>query len=78
MEFRDLAVRDWLDRYWLVVYFGVDLLLFVLAVYLWKPGSRPLAGGLFVLALTFPLAFIGVVVSNLLVGDGPEDRDRPG
>lgn len=74
MELGDVTVRDWIDRYWVVLYFGVDLILFGLAIYLWKPGSRPLAGGLFVLALTFPLAFVGVLVSNLLVDDTPEGR----
>ena len=76
MDLEDVDIRDWLDRYWLVVYFGVDLVLFALAIYFWKPGSRPLAGGLFVVALTFPLAFIGVVVSNLLVGDAEVESGR--
>ena len=61
-EWPDWAVRfgQWFDQYGLVVIFGLDLLMFVASILLWKPGTRPIASALFVFALIPPLAFLAV------------------
>ena len=48
-------------------------------VLLWKPGTRPYAGLLFVVALVLPLAFLTVLFTNwVLDQDEPEDPRRRG
>ena len=67
----------WADDHWILLYFGVDAVLFGASVLLWKPGTRPWAGLLFVIALILPLAFLTVLFTNwVLEGERDDERSR--
>lgn len=51
-----MDVVDWLSQYGLFLFLGGDLLLFLVSILLWKPGTRMIASTLFVFALIPPLA----------------------
>lgn len=60
-----MDLREWLEQYGLILLFGIDLLMFVAAILLWKPGTRPIASALFVFALIPPLALLATLVSPI-------------
>lgn len=64
---------EWADDHWILLYFGADLVVFLASILLWKPGTRPIAGLLFVLALILPLAFLTVLFTNWVLDQ--DDRD---
>lgn len=51
-----MDVPDWLSQYGPFLFIGGDLLLLLLSILLWKPGTRVIASALFVFALIPPLA----------------------
>jgi hypothetical protein len=57
-----MDLKEWFERHWLLALFGVDFLLFLVAVFLWKPGTRPIAGLVFVFVLLPPLAVFAVLL----------------
>jgi hypothetical protein len=71
-----MEIPQWADDHWIALYFGFDLILFLLAVVLWKPGTRPYAGLILVCALLLPMAFLTVLFTNLLLGDDSAQDQR--
>lgn len=61
---RTMDLREWLHEYWLLLYFGLDALLFGVSILLYKPDTRPLAGFVFTVALILLLAFLGALFSS--------------
>ena len=59
-----MVLRRWADDRWIPLSLGVDAALFVAAVLLWRPGTRPFAGLAFVLALVLPLALLTVAFTE--------------
>lgn len=69
-----MDVREFVDDHWLALYLLADLGIFLVAVLLWKPGTRGLAAGVFMVSLILFLAFLGSLFSGLIVEDESDDK----
>jgi hypothetical protein len=71
-----MEIPQWAGDHWIGLYFGFDLILFLLAVVLWNPGMRSYAGLILVCALLLSMAFLTVLFTNLLLEDDSAQDQR--